>query len=492
MNLLRNFESLVYINSGPNQGGREYTKALFGSIGVPVRRFPAVDPGSATEARGYGSMDQYAKALSMRLVIRQELKKRSNAVLIISDAITYVDDFVERLSRLDLPDDWGLFYFGCAHLERPDFVSDGIVRVKSAVGMQGIALRSSYYHEVMKVLRPDVTANPTNKWTVDDRINALCSVVPTYAAFPDVFKAFSFQDPRFPFASRNVSKPTKNSLVLAGLPAINLGGSAFQDRIQISMPNLSKSHLGECGESAVSDKTFNSIPLGKEKGICLVFPYGRVPENAGLWDQYAACASGRIRFCESAISGDSMSYANRLIDCVLRASEKDDCGFFIFLPREAVPIRPANELMDLLGIDGRNRFIWNPLVGEKSEVISNPHGAIDSRIPMDCICFHSRWVGLNKATIELVAENSEVLSFLASIKSWPLNYPAECPFRDWQLATLLNMAGFPLNEGTACQSLTWPVNSDSQSPDAGLALGSGCYFSQFPVAALKLFSQNYG
>jgi hypothetical protein len=75
----------------------------------------------ATEVRGYESAGRYALALTQRLILREAGRRGAPAVLLLEDDVVFHPNFRELVGAVELPEDWAIFYLGCAHAERPDW-----------------------------------------------------------------------------------------------------------------------------------------------------------------------------------------------------------------------------------------------------------------------------------------------------------------------------------------------------------------------------------
>ncbi|MHA3773678.1 hypothetical protein ACXR0O_19250 [Verrucomicrobiota bacterium sgz303538] len=137
-------------------------------------------------ARGFATLGKYACALGKRLMILEAERQRAPSVLMFEDDATFAPDFVPRIAGLRLPEDWGIFYFGCTHLQEPEPVAPGLVRVRCALDAHAWAVRAPYYRTVLAALTDARRMPPGEPAASDVLVSQLHATVPTYAAFPNL------------------------------------------------------------------------------------------------------------------------------------------------------------------------------------------------------------------------------------------------------------------------------------------------------------------
>ncbi len=187
MNLDREFPLKFYINLGPAEDRRRRMLNLFLDHGLSVERLPAVSKRHVQSARGHWDKGRYALALTQKLALREGRRRGATAVLVFEDDVVLHPQWKKRVAALELPEDWGIFYFGCQHLERPVAVSPGIVKVENVWDLHAFAVKAEYYRRVMSVLSPmgrgtkEVWLDPS-----DRAIATLLKEIPAYAAWPNL------------------------------------------------------------------------------------------------------------------------------------------------------------------------------------------------------------------------------------------------------------------------------------------------------------------
>lgn len=180
------FPRMVYINLGHREDRRSEVEFQFLQQGLRVRRLPGVKAAWLKDARGYESRPRYACALSQCLALRQARQAGAPTLLLLEDDCVLHPDFRSRTAQLTLPEDWGIFYFGCQHLERPVPAGKGLVRVRKGLDTHAFAVRARYYNEVIHTMRGRGRGAPVSKVASDVQLAALHTRIPTYAAWPNL------------------------------------------------------------------------------------------------------------------------------------------------------------------------------------------------------------------------------------------------------------------------------------------------------------------
>ena len=151
--------------------------------GVTAEWFHAVDARRLHRWKGFAGLPQRAHSLSFRFLVRAAMRHNSTALLVIEDDAVFHPEFRERVTALQLPDDWQIFYFGCQHQAPPKRVNDSLVRVTRALDTHAVAFRQSAFLEVRKIMRGQPSARGQ---CTDVLLSLLHEKLPTYAAFPNL------------------------------------------------------------------------------------------------------------------------------------------------------------------------------------------------------------------------------------------------------------------------------------------------------------------
>lgn len=180
------FPLRYFINLGRRQDRRIETEIALDQAGVTAERFPAVDARFVRKTRGYESAGRYALALTQRLVLRTAALRKADAVLILEDDVVLHPRLLEKLAEIELPDDWGIFYLGCAHQKRPWPAREGIVRTPYALDTHAFAVRAPYYRKIMAALSRQDGEPRLHPRASDWFLADLHGEIPAYACHPNL------------------------------------------------------------------------------------------------------------------------------------------------------------------------------------------------------------------------------------------------------------------------------------------------------------------
>ena len=186
MDLQAEFPWWVYFSLKSREDRRAALLPQLGVAGMEAEWFPTVD-GQALggETRGFLTPGRRALALTNRRALREAGRRRAGAVGILQDDAVFHGGFAARAAALTLPEDWGIFYFGCQHIEPPERHSPGLVRVRRAVDAHAFAVRAPHYLRVRKALRGGGKGARDEAYP-DILLSWLHREIPTYAAFPNL------------------------------------------------------------------------------------------------------------------------------------------------------------------------------------------------------------------------------------------------------------------------------------------------------------------
>ncbi len=176
----------ICVNLAHRKDRRTESWSQFAKLGMEVVRFPAIDVHRVKSTWGYKNASRYACSLSKRLAIRTGKLAGASAVLLLEDDVVFTDDLHERLAKIELPDDWGILFLGCKHIDRPVIVSAGLVRVSQAADHHAMIIRSTYANEVLCGL---AGTRKNAKHTIaysDVKMSWIQAEIPTYACFPNL------------------------------------------------------------------------------------------------------------------------------------------------------------------------------------------------------------------------------------------------------------------------------------------------------------------
>lgn len=178
------FPLAYYINLGRREDRRCEVEYQFGVQCVQVHRLPAADARYVRNSHGFRTKSQYACSLSHRMAIRQAKLAQSSCVLIFEDDVVLHPFFRDIMERMPLPYDWGILLLGCTHVEQPEVVQSGIVRVSKFWGLQAYIVKREWYALVLRELRK--RGGTGDDMAADIVLSALTDQIPTYAIYPNI------------------------------------------------------------------------------------------------------------------------------------------------------------------------------------------------------------------------------------------------------------------------------------------------------------------
>lgn len=154
---------------------------------IYAETFPAVDARSLSpdDTHGFLTVQKRACALSKRRVLREAGHRDHKSVLIFEDDVVFHPKIHELLESIILPEDWGIFYLGCMHVDPPAPHSPGLVRVTKALDCHAVAVRDIYYHRARAIMRGHGHGKKGDLHS-DVQFSLLQSEIPSYAVFPNL------------------------------------------------------------------------------------------------------------------------------------------------------------------------------------------------------------------------------------------------------------------------------------------------------------------
>jgi Core-2/I-Branching enzyme len=359
MNIETEFPARYWINLARRQDRRFETEYQLERAGFTAERFPAVDARYVKKTRGYASAGRYALALSQRLAIRKAMQQGAAAVLVLEDDVIFHPEFDERLAEIELPEDWGIFYLGCAHQKRPRPVGSGLVRATYALDTHAFAVKAPYYRQVMAALSRRENEIEHHARASDWFLADLHEEIPTYACFPNLaWQAANHSDlmdgtySNYTASGEQISATAEH----CGLQAEAWGGTRWNGWLE-------------------------PIPVVHEPKIGLLFLTRGDVNQPEIWRQFVNQAVGEIKiFCHAKnqenIQGSFLEGTHidecletrwgdislvRAMLALLKAGLQDESlTHFVFLSESCIPIKPWAEIRRRLRFDSRSMaFLQN-------------------------------------------------------------------------------------------------------------------------------------
>ncbi len=462
MDIEQQFPARYWINLGRRQDRRFETEWQLEKAGIMAERFPAVDAHFVRKNRGYESAGRYALALTQRLAIRKAMLSGAEAVLILEDDVIFHADLKARLAEIALPEDWGIFYLGCAHLNRPWPEGPGIVRTRYAVDTHAFAVNAPYYKRVIAALdaRSKENRSKTHARASDWYLADLHQEIPTYACFPNLaWQAVAASD----LAGGTYSNYTAEGEQIAGagetlgLAVEVAGGSRWKWPELVSVPDLPE--LPELETPA------------PRMGVLFLTRGGL--NQPGCWQEWLEATNGEVtgfahikepetvkeewflnlRISEAVETAWADISLVRAMLALLREAIKDaSLTHFAFASESCIPIKSWEEIRKRLVLDGRS------MIGlEATEPMREKH-----RQRFDVVPWveprrrqvHPQWVMLNREAAECLLEDDFTDRFAEMFA--PDEHYIGC---------VLAMKGYPFDESRILHECpTWVRWNESLEP----------------------------
>jgi hypothetical protein len=243
MQLEATFPYRTYLNLGNREDRRNDVEYQFWQHGLEVIRQPGIKAAWLRDAWGYSTTAKRACALTKRLAIRRARIAGADAILLFEDDVVLHPEFRERVEAINLPDDWGIFYFGCQHLERPEIVCPGLVKVRSAFDNHAVAIRREHFLKVSKAMRGTGRGRPPQKTASDVELASLHATIPTYAAFPNLaWQAVSPSDvlgrTYSNYREDGSQRPNRETVRGLDWEMANPGKSWFDEQNKLALPSM--------------------------------------------------------------------------------------------------------------------------------------------------------------------------------------------------------------------------------------------------------------
>lgn len=332
--------------------------------------------------------------------------------MILEDDVVFHAEIRERLAEITLPDDWGIFYFGCAHRKRPRSAGAGIVRVAYALDTHAFAVRAPYFRRVIAGLdaRHPVNRGCGHALASDWFLADLHATIPTYACYPNLaWQAVSPSDlaggtySNYTASGEQVSG--KGELV--GLQAEMWGGTRWRPAGPVVVQEPKEADQGNnasprLGLLFLTRGDVNQPDVWREfvnesAGGVKVFSH---PKDAGAAD--AGFLAGSLIKQRIETKWGDVSLVRAMMALLREGLKDDSLTHFAFLSESCVPVRPWGEIKRRLRTDPRSMLDEtdaNEMKPEHFRRIAKAWG-----VPARCWRMHSQWCLLARDAAECVTE----------------------------------------------------------------------------------------
>lgn len=394
------------------------------------------EPEHNPRVRGYEDASHYAHALTQRLAIRKARLQGADAVLLIEDKVKFHPNFNALIEQIELPEDWGIFFLGCRHFEKPEPCAPGLVRCKYAVDTHAVAIRAPYYKRVLKALNAYGKPRPNHPLSSAHFIAALAEEIPSYACFPNLawqaeekkdkpeaeeqnnYQAAGTQKEGSYFIDRTFSE-------FAGTPHTTPGhyepklGLLFLTREDVNHPDIWREFVAEAPQSV---RIFNH-PKDPTQPIKGFLAGSAIKENYPTWWGAVTLVNAELALLRSALEDESITH-------------------FVLLSESCVPLLPLPEMLRRLKYNPKSRFGWFPK--EEWSDLQRSRASHLRQVPTDCMKFHQQWWMMDRIAATWIARADYTKVF------------AQIPIPDEvYFATVLSLLGYPVEDRVVKQDITW-------------------------------------
>lgn len=464
------FPLRFFLNLGRDAGRRGEVEWQLMEAGVEAERFPAIDGRRVKNLRGFPDGKARARAVTQQLALRKARKRGASAVLLLEDDVVFHPNFHALFEELDLPEDWGLLFLGGEHLEGPEVVGRGIVQVREIRGTHAVAVRASCFREVSKALRKGASLGSLAKK----------ELTPCYAAFPNlVWQGVKESD----YEGAKNCRYTKTGSVkedLAGQRALLREmvtgekeerapklGLLFLTRDDVNQPEVWREWTGQRGglKSALRSEEASA---GEEVRV-FCHAKNELPEGAFLKGHEVSAHH------ETAWGEVSLVKATRAL--LEDALADETLTHFMLLSEACVPIRPLSEVLRRLQWDSRPQM--RPRAFEAAPKHFRGRMAKAPEIPKSCSRFSSQWWLFDRTAAMMVMRN-DYSDLFAEVFAADETY----------FATILKMAGYPLEDFILNEEVTWTQwSKGAGSPQSHETIGRK--HVQEMVSSKALFARKF-
>jgi hypothetical protein len=460
-----------YINLGRRQDRRIETEIALAQAGISAERFPAVDARFVRKNRGYASAGRYALALSQRLALRSASLKKADAVLILEDDVVFHPQLLERLAEIELPDDWGIFYFGCAHRKRPWPAGPRLVRTPYALDTHAFAVRAPYYRKVIAALARREKEFCEHARASDWYLADLHQEIPTYACFPNL----AWQS----VAASDLAGGTYSNYTRSGEQISSAGEIiALQSEMWGAKPWRSWDRCELAADEDYSEETrydrnahairLTTKPPVKEPRVqepCLGLLFltrGDVCQPE-IWREFAAEAGTGVKILSHAkdqeaaargfLAGSAIenwqetewgdiSLVRAMLSLLTAGLADESLTHFAFVSESCIPIRPWAEMRRRLIIDPRSMLYYETSGDMKKKHLERI--SIVEDLPDRARRIHSQWCLLDREAATCVTEVDFTPHF-EKLSAADEHY----------IGSILALRGYNENDRINRQEITW-------------------------------------
>lgn len=187
MNLRELCQHRVYVSRADRPDRRRALLPRLAAVGLAdTALFPAISLDALRgDTRGFFSLPKRSLSIGKRLCLRAAAHTRAEAMLFLEDDVVFHNQFTTLIEQIRLPDDWAIFYLGCQHIQPPELIGGGLVRVTQAFDSHAVIFRASAYQHARRSMR-GLGKGQRGELHGDVLLSELHSQLPTYACYPNL------------------------------------------------------------------------------------------------------------------------------------------------------------------------------------------------------------------------------------------------------------------------------------------------------------------
>lgn len=475
------------------------------SAGLSAERFPALYPrrlgsrasdggddlqrssidGADYPVSGYGSY----RAHTQKLMLREAVRRRADAVLILDDNVAFHPNFPALVEAVELPQDWEIFFLGCVHSKPPVWAGIRTVRVKRGWGDFAFAVRHTAYRKLIRLL--DSAGSNFALPGDSPRLAEFLASVPTYACYPNLI---------WKHESGNAKSFGKHSMFTSDGRQRRNAGSVCGLLAQVCSEPSEAPQLPEGERATASIPPRRMIGNSGDLRIGLLFLTRGDVNHPAIWGEFVREMPDCVKVLshpkyprlanEGFLKGSvirkryetqwgDISLVRASRELLLEGLKDRALTHFALLSESCVPVLPLSEIVRRLRHDPRSRFSSKTISQAGSRHASRIGAAPE--VPLGCWRFTPQWWLMDRTTATFAAGQDYTGLFER------MYVPDEAYF-----ATVLSMQGYPLDGEVAGKDVTWTWwEKDAGSPTAWTELpfeklveivDSGAFFARkFPA-----------
>ncbi|RYD22886.1 MAG: hypothetical protein EOP88_06405 [Verrucomicrobiaceae bacterium] len=460
MNINESFDLVFYLNLATDQNARFSMEARLRELGVSAERFPTIN-GDSIRPRYVSNKEtdirwQYARYLTIRLALREARRRGARSVCFLEDDLIFHPNFKEIIKTIHLPEDWGIFCFGCDHQVAPDWIEGRIVRLRKAMFSHAFAVRGRDINRLLKFIRAASVRGAD--YGMDRILSETQDTIRAYGCFPNL-------------ASPPAYQPKKNG---------KYQGEYSNNGVQRFRVNELSDILERMATNRI-DLVPGQTSLNAVKKVGFLFLTKGDLNHPEIWREYFSGYEDRVvvlshpkypKHVKSSVLTDTIidqlietrwgevSLVRATRNLLSNALEIDDISHFILLSESCVPIQSLGTLLKRLSLDSRSRFRYGGY--SRGTPIQKSRAQRIREIPERCWVFQPQWWLMDRK-----------MALFAGLPDFTHLFEDVVASDEMYFGSVLTYQGIPLEGNVVNQPITWTWwEHDAGSPSAWTTLES--------------------